>query len=195
MVRKLFLILLGLATVLSGCTYSGTIRTDIAPTAMVANKYSSKVGVYFTPRLSNYQEITKPSTYYGSAHTFTFNMGPALKEALTKSVEAAYSNVSVLNTPPRAGESDRVITFDLQNSNVRIEFVPGFWRSAAKSNAVVHVSMEIMDGSTLKAFQRLSVNGNGFATKDTRGGSDAQRQFSMNRGRGKRSKTECSITI
>jgi hypothetical protein len=84
-----------------------------------------------------------------------------------------------LSTPPRAGEFARVITFDLQSSNVRIEFVPGFWKTAARSNAVIHVSMEIVDGSSLKAFQRLSVNGTGFATKDTRGGSDAQKQFSL----------------
>lgn len=165
------------AAKLNGCTYSGTIRTDIAPTAMIARKYPTKVGVYFTPRLVQYEEVSKPATYYGSAHTFTFMMGPAIKEALTKSVEAAYSNVSVLNVQPSPGEYERVIIFDLQNCNVRVEFVPGFWRNAAKANAILHVSMEIMDGKSLKAFQRLSMNGNGFSMKDAVGVADAQKQF------------------
>ena len=83
-----------------GCTYSGAIRTNIAPTAMVGKKYPAKVGIYFTPRLASYEEMSKLSTLYGSAHTFKFNMGPPLVESLTKSVEAAYSNVSILSGTP-----------------------------------------------------------------------------------------------
>lgn len=136
------------------------------------------MGIYFAPRLEQYEESTNPATYYGSAHTFTFKMGPAIKEALTKSVGTAYSNVSVLSEPPKPGQFDRDISFDLQSSNVQIEFVPKFWTSAAKANAIIHVTMEIMDGSSLKAIQRLTVNGNGFTTQDTSGGGDAQKQFS-----------------
>lgn len=165
-------------TIFAGCTYSGAIRTDISPTAMVGRKYPAKVSIYFAPRLEQYEEVTKPSTFYGSAHTFKFNMGPAIKEALIKSVEAAYSNVSVISESPRPGQFDRDISFDLQSSNINVEFVPGFWNAAAKANAIIHVTMEIMDGSSLKAIQRLTVNGNGFTTQDTSGGADAQKQFS-----------------
>jgi hypothetical protein len=174
----LIILLISSSLIFIGCTYSGAIRTDISPTAMVGRKYPAKVGIYFAPRLEQYEESTNPSTYYGSAHTFTFKMGPAIKEALTKSVGTAYSNVSVLSEPPKPGQFDRDLSFDLQSSNVQIEFVPKFWTSAAKANAIIHVTMEIMDGSSLKAIQRLTVNGNGFTTQDTSGGGDAQKQFS-----------------
>ncbi|MDP2047169.1 MAG: hypothetical protein Q8L00_13270 [Deltaproteobacteria bacterium] len=174
----LLLLLISSSPIFMGCTYSGAIRTDISPTAMVGRKFPAKVGIYFAPRLEQYEESTNPATYYGSAHTFTFKMGPAIKEALTKSVGTAYSNVSVLSEPPKPGQFDRDISFDLQSSNVQIEFVPKFWTSAAKANAIIHVTMEIMDGSSLKAIQRLTVSGNGFTTQDTSGGGDAQKQFS-----------------
>jgi hypothetical protein len=176
--KALILLITMVSAIFTGCTYTGAIRTDIAPTSMVARKYPAKVGVYFAPRLVQYEEITKPATFYGSAHTFTFNMGPAMKEALTKSVESAYSNVSILSDPPMPGKFDRVISFDLQSSNIRVEFVPGFWSNSAKANAILHVTMEIADGSSLKAIQRLTVNGNGFTTQKTSGGADAQTQFS-----------------
>ena len=62
---------------------------------------------------------------------------------------------------------------------MRIELVPGFWSDLAKSDCVLQVSMEIADGTSFKAIQRLSVNGNGFSNKETSGGDDAQRQFSL----------------
>lgn len=172
-------IVLVFATIFDGCTYTGTIRTNIAPTAMVAKRFPTKVGVHFTPRLANYEEVSKPATYYGSAHTFTFKIGPALQEALLKSVESAYSNVEVTSALASPGEYGMIINFDLQNVNVRVEFAPGFWRAAAKSNAVIYVSMEIIDGSSMQSLKRLTVNGNGFSSKDTKGGADAQKQFSL----------------
>lgn len=177
--NKFIIFLVSLLTTISiGCTYSGAIRADISPTAMMGRKYPAKVGVFFAPRLEQYEEVTNPSTFYGSAHTFKFNIGPALKEALTKSVEVAYSNVTILSQQPAPGQFDRDISFDLQSSNIQIQFVPKFWSSAAKANAILHVSMEIIDGSSLKAIQRLTVSGNGFTTEDTNGGADAQKQFS-----------------
>ena len=127
----------------------------------------------------NYTETARPGTQRGSAHTFEFQMGPALTNALTRSVEAAYANVFVTQSPPQEGDFERIFRFDLQSSNVRIEFVPGFFSTSAKADCVIHVSMEIADGKSFKAIQRLSVSGNGFSNKETSGGDDAQRQFSL----------------
>jgi len=132
-----------------------------------------------SPRLMNYTETARPGTQQGSAHTFEFQMGPALTNALTRSVEAAYANVFVTQSPPQEGDFERIFRFDLQSSNVRIEFVPGFFSTSAKADCIIHVSMEIADGKSFKAIQRLSVSGNGFSNKQTSGGDDAQRQFSL----------------
>jgi len=163
----------------SGCTYSGAIRTDIAPTAIVGKKSPARVGVYFEPRLEQYVERTTPSTVYGSAYTYLFEMGPALKEALTRGVRVAYSDVSVLTTRPQPGKFDRVICFDLQSSNVRIEFVPGFWTETAKADAILHIVMEAKDGLSLSDIQRLTVSGNGFSTKPSYVGAEAHKHFSI----------------
>jgi xanthine/uracil/vitamin C permease (AzgA family) len=174
----IFIASVAFTTLLIGCTYTGAIRTDIAPTALVGRKYQAKVAVYFAPRLANYIETAKPATM-GSVHTYQFQMGLALTSALTRSVEAAYANVLVVPSPTPPRDFERVFRFDVQSSNVRIELVPGFWSDLAKSDCVLHVSMEIADGTSFKAIQRLSVNGNGFSNKETSGGDDAQRQFSL----------------
>ena len=174
----LAILLLG-SLLAGGCTFTGVIRNDIAPTAMVGRKNEARVGVYFTPRLANYVETSRPATHAGSAHTYEFQMGPALTAALTRSVEAVYANVFVVPTSPREGEFERVFKFNLQSSNVRIEFVPGYFTTSAKADCILHVSMETTNGS-LKAIQRLSINGNGFSNKQTGGvGDEAQRQFSL----------------
>lgn len=167
-----------LIAVLCGCTYTGAIRNDITPTAMTAQRYDGPVAVQFDPRLENYVETTKPSTMYGSAHTFQFEMGQAIKNALISSVESAYANVEVTSSRIQSKKYERIIRFDLQNANVRVEFVPGFWNPSAKADCVLRVSMEVVDGQTMETLQRLTINGTGFSTKDTSGGEDAQRQFS-----------------
>jgi hypothetical protein len=116
----------------------------------------------------------------GNENTFEFQMGPALTNALTRSVEAAYANVLAIPSAPQPGDFERVFRFDLQSSNVRIEFVPGFFsRNSARADCVLHVSMEIADGTSFKTIQRLSISGSGFSNKETSGGDDALRQFSL----------------
>jgi hypothetical protein len=165
--KILILLILLCATIFIGCymTYTGEIRSDISPTSMVAKKYPTKVGVYFTPRLLQYEEVYAPS------HTFKFKMGMAMKEALTKSIQAAYSKVSVISEPARPEQFERIISFDLQSSNVRYEVVnPNFWGGTGKANAVIHVVMEIINGSSLETIRRIAVNGNGFSTEEPRKG-------------------------
>lgn len=178
---KIVLVTICLSSVLlCSCTYSGAIRTNIAPTTMTGKKLSSNVGVYFNPRLASHIETTTPVSACGSAHTYSFDMGPALTASLKKSVEAAYSQVSVLQRVAlQPDQFERIVRFDLQSPNVRIEFLPRFWAAAAKADASIQVSMEIIEGSSLKAIQRFAISGTGFVVKDANTWEDAHKIFSI----------------
>lgn len=163
-----------------GCVHFRTVATDIAPTVTISQKYPAKVGVYFTPRLVNCEVIRKPDTMYGGAHEYRYLWGPAVKAALTRSIQSAYADVSVLNGPPSPGEFERVLAFDLPKVDLLVEFVPGYLRQEAKAQASIDITMEILDGKTMRAVQNLPVTGKGASSKDASGfAAYASGQFSL----------------
>jgi hypothetical protein len=113
--------------------------------------------------------VRKPDTMYGSTHEYRYLWGPAIQEALTKSVKAAYANVSVVEVPPRPGEFDRVLAFDLENVDLIVEFVPGYLRQEARAQAAIHITMEVFDGKSMRSLKKLPVTGRGASTKDASG--------------------------
>lgn len=167
--RKPLLLLTIWAVICAGCFHVKEIRTNITPAVTASKKYSATTAVHFSPPLGQFVKVTNPDTIYGRRHIYNYNMGPALQAALLKCVESAYSNVSVVKILPRLGEFERVISFDLQSSKIIVEFVPGYLNQEAKSTAELYVTMDIIDGSTLKTFQRLTVHGTGFSTEDASG--------------------------
>ena len=157
------------AFILSGCVHFRSIPTDIAPTAAAPQKYPARMGVYFTPRLVNCEVVRKPDTMYGAAHTYRYLWGPALQEALTRSVQSAYAHVSVVTAPPRPGEFERVLAFDLPRVDLLVEFVPGYLRQEAKAKARIDITMEILDGKSMRSLKTLPATAKGFSTKDASG--------------------------
>jgi hypothetical protein len=167
--RKIIILLTMWVVIFAGCFHVEEIPTNIAPAVKVTKKYPAKMAVHFSPPLGQFVKVTRPETMYGSRHIYNYNMGPALQAALLKCVESAYSNVSVVNILPRLGEFERVISFDLQSSKIIVEFVPGYLNQEAKSTAELYITMDIIDGSSLKTFQRLTIHGTGFSTEDASG--------------------------
>jgi len=177
-VRNVLIFLILGVLVLAGCVHFRTVSTDIAPTATTPQKYSAKMAVYFTPRLVNCQVIRKPDTAYGGTHQYRYMWGPALQAALTKSVQSAYADVSVVKEPPRPGEFDRVVAVDLPRVDLLVEFVPGYLRQEAKAKATLDITMEILDGKTMRTVKTLPVTGKGSSSKDASGfGAYASSQF------------------
>jgi hypothetical protein len=155
--------------ILAGCVHFNTVSTNIAPTATTPQKYPAKVAIYFTPRLANCEVIRKPDTMYGGWHEYRYLWGPALKAALTKSVQSAYTDVAVLNGPPGPGEFERVLGFDLPHVGLLVEFVPGYLRQEAKADATIEISIEVIDGKTMRTLRTLPVTGKGSSKKDASG--------------------------
>jgi hypothetical protein len=153
----------------SGCFHFRAIRTDIAPTAKVTEKYPTRMALYFSPQLEQLTKVTKPETSIGGRHTYNYIMGPSIQAALIQSVQSAYSNYTVVNVLPRMREYERIISFDLRSSKVEVEFIPGYLDQDAKSTAEIYVTMEIIDGGSLRTLKKLPVHGKGASIRDASG--------------------------
>jgi len=136
------------------------------------------MAVLFSAPLDQLVEVKRPVTVYGHKHVYNYIIGPSLEEALTKSVEAAYSNVSVLKVVPSIGEFERFISFSLQSSRVIVEFIPGYLQQEAKVTAVVDVKMEVIDGSSLKTIRQFKLQGKVASSKDVGDYAHASKYFS-----------------
>jgi hypothetical protein len=168
-VRKVLIFLALGVLILSGCVHFNTVSTNIAPTVTTPQKYPAKMAIYFTPRLADCQVIRKPDTMYGEAHEYRYVWGPALQATLTKSVQTAYADVTVVNGPPLPGEFERVLGFDLPHVGLLVEFVPGYLRQEARANATIEISIEVIDGKTMRTLRTLPVTGKGSSKKDASG--------------------------
>jgi len=168
--RPKFMLLLLMAVLLMGCTYhSKDIPPEIAPTARGDQKYSTHLALLFTPKLLENVASVRPSTIHGGQHVYHYRLGPALTTALTKSVKAAYADITVVRVLPRPREFDRIIRFDLENADVQVEFIPGYLRQEAKATAKIAVIMDSIDGASLKIVRRLPVQGRGEPLRDASG--------------------------
>jgi hypothetical protein len=168
-VRNVLVFLILGVVILAGCVHFKTVSTNVAPTATAPQKYPAKIAIYFTPRLLNCETVRKPDTMYGEAHEYRYQLGPSLKAALTKSVQSAYADVVVVKDPPRPGEFERVLGFDLPRVDLLVEFVPGYLSQQAKAQAAVDITMEVFDGKTMKSMKTLPVTGKGSSSKDASG--------------------------
>ncbi len=167
--RKVQIFLMVWAVIMAGCVHFRTVSTEIAPIATTPEKYPARVAVYFTPRLLNCEVIRKPDTRYGAQEEYHYRWGPAVEEALARSVKTAYTDVTVVTGLPGPGKFDRVIAFDLPKADLMVEFVPGYLSQAAKAKASINVTMEILDGKTMRSLKNLPVTARGASTQDASG--------------------------
>jgi hypothetical protein len=166
--RVLLLLTLG-AVIVAGCVHFRTVSTDIAPTVTTPQKYPAKTAVYFAPRLVNCEVAKKPDTMYGGSHEYRYRWGPSLQATLTKCVQSAYADVTVVKEMPGPGEFQRVIAFDVPKMDLLVEFVPGYLRQEAKAKAAIFLTMEIFDGKTMESLRTLPVSGRGSSSEDASG--------------------------
>lgn len=167
--RHVIVLLIIGSFILTGCIHYKEVSTNIAPTAATPQKYTARMGVYFTPRLRNCMVTRKPDTMYGQAHEYNYVWGPSLVAALTKSVRSAYADVTVANEPPKPGDFERVLVFDLPWVDLLVEFVPGYLNQEAKAKANIKISIEVYDGKTGKLLRTMPVEASGSSSKDASG--------------------------
>ena len=167
--RKIEVFIALVVFILAGCVHFGTVATNIAPTVTAPQKYPARVALYFSPKLSGCEVVRKPDTSYGAEHEYRYLWGPALEEALTKSIKTAYTNVTRVSSTPRPGQFDRVLSFDLTKADLLVEFVPGYLEQEAKARARINLTLEVLDGKTLNPLKKFPIMAQGSSTADASG--------------------------
>lgn len=160
-------VLLLVVLILTGCAHNIQMNPNIQPNVYMINKKDARVGVVFTDKLSNHTQTVKPSTYVGSAHTYTFQVGPPLRSALLRSVEAIYDEVATVDNTSNLVDYDIGYKFDLENAQIDVTFQQGFLTVSSRGNVNLSVSLEKYGSDGLE--KRVVVSGSGFMS----GGGDA----------------------
>jgi len=152
---------------LVGCAHNIQMNPNIQPNVYMLEKKGMSVGVVFTDKLATYSETVTPSTYVGSAHTYTFEVGPPLQSALLRAVEAVYDEVAMIDNTGLLVDYPVGYKFDLENAQIDVTFQQGFWTVSSRGNVNLSVSLERYGPDGLE--NRMVLSGSGFMS----GGADA----------------------
>lgn len=144
---------------LSACTYSGAVRTGIAPIASVSKTYGGNASLVIDPAI-NTAEVT---TGVG-AHTVKVSAGSALNSAIVEAVRLVMPKVVTASSPQNISMSDIIIRARLQHIAASAPIEEGFWSSRTNITAQVSVVIEMSkrDGSLL---YRQVVTGTGLESR------------------------------
>ena len=151
----LILILFGLV----GCTFTGAVRSNIAPISSVSKTYNGDVSLVIDPAI-NTAEVT---TDVG-VHTVTVAAGGALNSAIVEAARLVFPKVSPDKTAMGLRNNDIVIQVHLHNISGNASLNHGFWSSTANITTQVSIVIEMQrkDGSLV---YRQVVTGTGLQTQ------------------------------
>src|SRR5690606_20745491 len=136
-------VLIVLGAVLSGCTYSHTITSNISPTSVASKPREEPVAINFTPEL---QAAVARSKLDATPYTYQFTAGPALRSALTRAAEVAYRNVTTGTTRSTNNAFAHQVTFGLNYFDINVTQAPGFFTAEVKATCNISVTVELFDG-------------------------------------------------
>ena len=157
--------LLCIAAAATACAHQITVNPNMHPNSFSGSKWPLSVAVICSPRLQQMTLSASPSTQLCAAHTFNFDMGESLCQALIRSVEGGYQKVTVASSVAEARGVHRVIKFSLMQNNVDVQFQEGFFTATAKINHHLTVSIESYDARTRSLIGKYTVNGAGFGSR------------------------------
>jgi len=128
----------------SACTYTGAVRSNIAPLAATSRTYKGNVSMVIEKEVTA-AEVT---TSLG-AHTVKVSAGSALNSAVVEAARIVFPNVAPQSTSPAPGSYDVLIHVRLQNISASSTIEPGFWTARANITAQASIVVEMLraDGS------------------------------------------------
>lgn len=156
-------LLLSLVIALSGCSYTTSITPNISPTAIAASQKDHKASITFSPSLLSASAKAKLDNTF---HEYSFKGGDALRAALTRATEVAYSNVTYTQSRSVNNSFDHQVAFNLNYFDISLSQSPGFFSTTFKATCTVSVSVEVYDG-TGKLISRRSASGSGISENKT----------------------------
>jgi hypothetical protein len=162
-----------------GCAHTVVMSNDIRPSNSYTAKLRGNYQVHIPAEFENYQVRVSPSSYAGSAHSYTFMVGPSAKSAVVNALTSAVDAlVQTPVQPSSATMTDGMVKgyFVPQFSNCAIDvyFADGFLTTNAKATANIAVTVKYFDASEQNKFT-YTATGSGFSTR----GADA---FSAEKG-------------
>ncbi len=150
----------------AGCVQTVAVNPLIQPNTFVSQKQPHSVAVVCSPGLESFVEQANPSTQSGALISYEIpGLGETLCATLTRSVGVYYDTVTRPDSEPQRGQFDRIVRFDLQNSDLDIQVQDNGW--AGTTNRVtytVSVSIESYD-QRMSLVNRSVITGNGILSR------------------------------
>jgi len=150
----------------AGCVQTVALNPLIQPNAFVSHKQPQSVAVVCSPGLESFVEQANPSTQSGAMVTYEIpGLGETLCDTLTRSVAVNYHSVTRPDSNPQRGQFDRIVKFDLQNSDLDIQVQDNGWSGTTnRVTYTVSVSIEGYDHD-MSLVNRSVITGNGILSR------------------------------
>jgi hypothetical protein len=157
------LCLVFVTALLLGCTekHSVSLSSGIPPPAAAKTNVQARVGVFFKEPMRSYRHHVDAIRLMNDFHSYDFEIGPTLCNALLRSVATAYSSVAEISRPASPGDYALVIVFSLQKSQIDVSFEERLTPSA-RAYSLFAVSVDVFNGKTMVPFHSSTLNGRAF---------------------------------
>ena len=148
---------------LLGCTqkHPVSLSPGTPPPPMSKTNVQARVAVFFKGPMRSYRHHVDAIRLMNDFHSYDFEIGPTLCNALLRSVEAAYSSVAEISRPASPGDYALVIAFSLQKSQIDVSFEERLTPSA-RAYSLFAVSVEMFNGKTMVPLHSSTLNGRAF---------------------------------
>jgi len=148
---------------LLGCTqkHPVSIGSDVPPPPVAKTNVQASVAVSFKKPMRSYRQHVDAIRLLNDFHSYDFEIGPTLCNALLRSVDNAYSSVAEISQPASPGDYALVIVFSLQKSQIDVSFEERLAPSA-RAYSLFAVSVEVFNGKTMVPLHSSTVNGRAF---------------------------------
>ena len=148
-----------IAITLPGCVEHVALNPWLQPAAQVDEKLPLHAAVVCSPKLLGLQEQAQAGNE--SPVTYQVPIGETLCDTLGRSVAVYYQAVTRQRSRPARGDFDRVLVFDVKDSDLEVVVHDGgFGRRSNQATYRVSVSIDAFDGR-MRRVNRTVVTGYG----------------------------------
>jgi len=153
-----------ITALLLGCAqkHSVPLSSGIPPSAAAKTKVQApRVAVSFKEPMRSYRHHVDAIRLMNEFHSYDFEIGPSLCNALLRSVNAAYSSVAEISQTASPGNHVLVIVFSLQKSQIYVSCEEKLTPSA-RAYSLFTVSVDVVNGKTMVPLHSSTLNGRAF---------------------------------
>lgn len=143
----------------SGCTYTGAVRTGIAPMTISDRTYNGDVALRIDPAINSAEVVTNVGV-----HTVKVSAGNALNSAIVEAARVVFPRVAPQSSIPALNTYDFLVQVRLQNIGGNSTIDEGFWSSRANITTQISVVVELLNKDGSIAYRQV-VTGTGIESR------------------------------